>query len=85
MSRAKRSLGLKELGLLSIIELAGGTITKPDLEAITVPQFAGRVAYQNALEALVRAGVVQVDKQPHRGGRYSYQTITTIEARKVAA
>lgn len=78
-------LGLKELGLLSIIEEAGGTITKPDLIAITVPQHSGRTAYQSALEALVRAGVVQVDKQPHRDRRYSYQTITISEARKLPA
>jgi hypothetical protein len=85
MSRVQRIQGLQALGLLSIIEKAGGTITKPDLIAITVPQHAGRVAYQNALAALVKAGLVQVDKQRHVGGRYSYQTITITEARKVAA
>ena len=76
-----KTLNLKALGLLHIIEQCGGTITKQDLHELIVPNRSGRDAYTAALRALEAAGAVQVNKQPHVGGRFACQIITLTAGR----
>ena len=79
----KKTLNLKALGLLHIIEQCGGTITKQELHELVVPHRSGRDAYTNALRALEETGAVQVNKQRHvgDGGRVSCQSITLTAGR----
>lgn len=79
-----KTLSLKALGLLHIIEQCGGTITKKELHELTVPHHSGHDAYANALRALEEAGVVQVNKQQRHvgdGGRFLCQIITLTAGR----